>query len=218
MEEIRAEAHYMDGQSARVRPVLTHLSLSARPDDSVLIIRAEDQILERWALITLRERQDQAQAGSMVLTSIDAPDARLMIGDAELIDQIRRSSANLKKSDVGRGAIKKALGWAAGAVAAVFLIVFVIVPALSDQLAVLVPEESERKLGEASINQISWVLGRFSEDEIAFCNAPDGLAALDKMVGRLTPEFETGYELNVRVIDHPLGKRLCGAGRPGGAF
>lgn len=196
--------HYMDGQSAQIRPVVIHLSDAARPDDSVLIIREGDQIVERWPLTEVREKPDQAKTDDLVVTCKTSPDARLIVSHLPLISEIRGSAPNLKRADVNKSTLKKIFIWAGGAVASVLLIVFVIVPALADQLAVLVPEKSERRLGEASIDQISWVLGKFGEEDLGFCDEPDGLAALDKMVDRLTPEFETEYELSVRVLKHPM--------------
>ena len=194
----------MDGHSAKIRPVVVHFSEAARPQDSVIILKEDDQVVERWPVPDVREMPDQAKDDDLVITSKSSPDARLIITSLPLIKEIRSKVPDLSRRDVDKGAVTSILMWAGGAVASVLLIVFVIVPALANQLAVLVPEDSERKLGEASINQISWVLGKFGEEELGFCENPEGLAALDKMVDRLRPEFETGYDLSVRVLEHPM--------------
>jgi len=197
-------AHFMDGKSARVRQVVTRLNLAARSDDSVLILHDGEQVIDRWRLSDLREKPDQANSAGLVLTSISSPDARLMLKDQALINDLRGAAPNLGKQDVAKGTFGRIFKWAAGAIAAVLLIVFVIVPALADRLAVFVPIESERKLGEASIKQISWILGRMDDAELRFCGTPKGTAALDKMIARLLGAFETEYDVTVRVLKHPM--------------
>ena len=197
-------AHFMDGLSARVQPVVARLNLAARSDDSVLIIHDGDQIVARWPLPTLREKSDQAGSEGLVITSNTQPDARLMLSDMELVGALRKSAPNLRKHDIERGTIGRIFKWAGGAIAAVLLIVFVIVPALADRLAEFVPIESERKLGEASIKQISWILGKLDDEELRFCGTPKGTAALNKMVARLSAEFATDYDVTVRVLKHPM--------------
>ncbi len=197
-------AQFMDGHTARVRPVILHLNLAARMDDSVLLLREGDRVLERWALSDVREKPDQAKAGQLVLSCARAPQARVMVTDAQTVAAIRKAAPHLHRRDVPKGTFGRIFKWAGGAVASVLLIVFVIVPALSDQLAVMVPMESERKLGDASIGQISWVLGKMDDTELRFCERPEGVAALDKMVARLGAEFETSYDVSVRVLNHPM--------------
>jgi len=198
------DAHFMDGQSARVRSIIVRLNMAARADDSVLILHDGDQVIARWPLSEVREKTDQANASGLVLTSHSEPDARLIITNETLISDIRRGAPNLRKVDLKRGTLGRIFKWAGGAIAAVLLIVFVIVPALADRLATFVPIESERKLGEATIRQISWILGRMDDQELRFCGTPKGTAALDKMVARLKPQFSTQYDINVRVLRHPM--------------
>ena len=197
-------AHYMDGQTARVRPVALHLNQAARVDDSVLILREGDRIIERWPLLDLREQRDQAKADDLILMSVLNPDARLVVADQNLAQDIRNAAPNLRKNEVEKGTFSKIIKWAGGAIAAVLLIVFVIVPLLADQLAVFIPAESERKLGDATIKQISWFLGKMDDQPIAFCEEPKGLAALEKMATRLNAQYETDYDVSVRVLKHPI--------------
>lgn len=197
-------AEFMDGVTAKVHSALVLLNHSARPGDSALIIRSGDRILDRWALTGLREKAGMADPSKLVLTLDDLPDARLSISDPEVIGQIRAVAPDLSKRDPLKGVYGRIARWAAGAIAAVLLVVFVIVPALSDQLAQLIPTESERKLGEASVRQISWVLSKMGEKEVEFCVAPEGTAALEKMMARFDGKFETSYDVNLRVMKHEM--------------
>lgn len=196
-------ARYMDGQTARVRDVTVHLNLAARADDATLTLRDEGRILEQWRLPELRAKKDQAGRG-MVLTTRDLPDARLSFDDPDMIATLKKNCPDLDRRDVAPGTYRRILLWAGGAISAVLLIVFVIVPALSDQLAELIPVESEQKLGEASVKQISWVLGQMGDKEPKFCSTPEGDAALSKMVNRLSGQFSAHIPITVRVLGHDM--------------
>ena len=203
-QEEQVLGQYLDGTSAQIHAVTIQLSEASNLGDSALIIRNMDQVLARWPLGDLREKRDQAREEGIVLSSMSNPDARLIVPDRTLTAVIRETAPSLNKKDVEKGAYRRILGWAGGAVASVLLIVFVLVPLMSDQLAKYIPVESERKLGEASLKQISWALGRFGGREVSFCETPDGSAALDKMVRRIVGFRDLDYDLSVQVMDHGM--------------
>jgi predicted Zn-dependent protease len=94
------------------------------------------------------------------------------------------------------------LFWGAGAIASVCLILFVIVPALSNTLARYIPIEREIALGKYSLKQIEWLVSD-GEKELR-CNGEAGQAALAKMSTRLKDNFETDYPLEVSVFRHEM--------------
>ena len=206
------DATFVDGQSARVETVTLVVTTSQGAKTKELWIRSGDRVLARWPVEALRRVRDIAEDETMVLRALDAGEARLTLRNPTEIAVILREAANLDKAERAPRQIRKALIWAGGAVASVLVIVFVIVPALAGQLAVLIPPERERQLGEAAIGQLSWVLNRLGDEEIRFCEAAPGLAALDTMTARLRPEFETPYDLSVRVIDHPMVNAFAAPG------
>ncbi|MDA8906202.1 M48 family metallopeptidase [Planktomarina temperata] len=87
--------------------------------------------------------------------------------------------------------------------AAVALMIFVIVPALAGQLAVLIPPEREAKVGSAVLRQIERL---FSEQEAGdwYCTNFEGQMALEQMVQALQQGQEFPYPIQVGVVDHEM--------------
>ncbi len=172
--------------------------------ESKLYVVQEDQVLANWPLSDLRERRDQPSDDAMILSRLRDGLERLTVNDQLAMLALRQSAKNLRKSDVDYAQLRKIIVWAGGAVGAVLMIVFVIVPALAGQLAVLIPAESEQALGEASIGQIQWALSTFSDEPVRFCDQPAGVAAMDSLMARLEPFFETPFPVKLRIIDHDM--------------
>ena len=197
-----SNADYVDGKTARVHAVTVSLL-----DTGLLVEGAPHPV--RWALPNLRAVQDAAEEGALQLSTTDDPVARLTIRDPALMAAVKARAPNLDQVDRNAGQVKKVVAWAMGALASVLLIVFVIVPALASQLAVLIPMERERQLGEAVVGQLTWALERLSGETGAFCGTADGLAALEAMEARLSSGFDTDYDLTVRVFDHPMANAFA---------
>lgn len=189
---------FTDGATAKVWQVDVHVH------GSDLFIVHADKVLQQWPLTDLRERRDQPRDDIMVLSRLRDGLARLTLNDRSAVQAIRHACRDLNKSDVDYGQLRKIGLWAGGAIGSVVLIVFVIVPALAGQLAVLIPPEREQALGEASIEQIQWALGLFGQEPARFCDQPQGVAALDRMMQRLNDHYQAPYPVRVRVIDHAM--------------
>ncbi|MCT8159298.1 M48 family metallopeptidase [Pseudoruegeria sp. SHC-113] len=94
--------------------------------------------------------------------------------------------------------------WALGAVASVALILFVLVPNMANQLATLLPPDGERALGAATLEQIRDALSDDPLAPVAFCESPEGDAALAAMAARLTDGLELAQPLSLHVLDDPM--------------
>lgn len=195
-------ATFVDGKSSRVHPV------EVRIDGNDLLIEGETASAH-WPLSDLREARDAAREDSATIYRAGDDTARLTLRDATMIAALRERAPDLGKADRKPGQLGKVLAWAGGAIASVLLIVFVIVPGLASQLAPLVPMERESQLGEAVIGQLTWALDRFGDQKGAFCTAPDGVAALEKMTNRLAEVIDTDYAFRVRVYDHPMANAFA---------
>lgn len=75
---------------------------------------------------------------------------------------------------------------------------------MADQLARFIPPEGERALGEVTLNQIRNALGPDSVAPVAFCEDPDGMAALDTIRDRLAGGTPLPQDLSVHVLDHEM--------------
>lgn len=194
--EFEAFADYTDGKSAKVE----RLGLELERDALLLEDARGDQM--RWPLAGLRALPDQADRDGIVLFPEHDDLRRLTLRQKEFADRIRAVAPHLNR----RPPVKNwsAIGrWAAGAVASVAVIVFVLVPILANQLAEFIPVEGERALGVATYEQVRKALGENFEPA-RICNAPQGQAALQAMEERLDPGDDLPFPVNVTVLDHPM--------------
>ena len=179
----------------------------------------DDKTLEEtlWPLDTLR----QIEAGSrqLVLTQF-APGhdeqlrdaARLTLTDSAMIAWIRAQAPHLTRRDMKSGTLGKVTLWVGGAMAALGLILFVFLPLASDQLAARFSPEREAAFGDAIAGQVEFALGGKLGEGLT-CDAPAGVAALEKLRLALTSGRDTGYALRLRVLDHDMVNALA---LPGG--
>ncbi|MGH1416113.1 MAG: M48 family metallopeptidase [Pelagimonas sp.] len=179
-------------------PVPVRAEVWIDPQKNALIIRT-DTVEEVWPLTDIRKLQDQADKVRLVLRLRGDPLRRLMLADHCLYPELPR--ANRAAPVTQRG---KLFAWAAGAVASVALIVFVLVPIMANQLAAFIPPEGERALGEVTLEQIRGVIGKDSSSGTQFCTGIAGREALDAMQTRLTTTLDEPPQLSVHVLDHPM--------------
>lgn len=191
MNSFETSGQYFDGETAMSQEVEVRIS-----GNGVAFLRDGEWI--EWPMSDLRCLQDQARDSGMILDLEDNTEARLIIKDRAATKFLWSLPNNLTKRTVSSSMKRKVLVWGAGAVASVCLILFVILPALSDTLARFIPIEREIALGKYTLRQIEWAISDGEEDIV--CANPDGQAALDKMATRLKDNFETDYPLEVRVF------------------
>jgi predicted Zn-dependent protease len=75
---------------------------------------------------------------------------------------------------------------------------------LADNLAGFIPPEGERALGEATFGQIREALDETGLNPLAVCEAPEGVAAIDALVTRLSGERDYQKDVTVSVLDHDM--------------
>lgn len=196
-----ATGKYFDGKSARQLPV--SVTLETRHDTQVLVIQPVEAAEIIWPLNELREVREQARAEGIVLSLGQEGIARLILLDAEAAEIVRDLAPNLGKVVVKKSKLRQLAIWSTGAVASVLIIMFVILPALSNQLATMIPLEREVAIGDVSMGQIHRFLGGNEENDLT-CSNPEGLLALQKMTKRIVGDTEIPYDLQVQVFDHKM--------------
>lgn len=198
-ERLEAQARYFDGETAAPREVIVKFG-----DASLIVLAPNDMPITHWSLAGLR---DLGEGGaSLSLAPGDGGDdetERLTIDDAEMVAAIRAVCPDLRsRPAVKRSRWARALLWAGGALGAVYLIIFHIAPALSDQLAALIPPEAEAAMGEQMAERFA---GLFAEEGGAkFCATPQGDRALKALTNRLESGAGAHVPLVVRVLDHKM--------------
>ncbi|MGJ8547075.1 MAG: M48 family metallopeptidase [Sulfitobacter sp.] len=186
---------YLDGDSPIPHQIELHIDHAAR----CLDILIEGGTLVQWPLGEIRQTRDMAgQAGTVLHWRAD-PTARLLLSNPTLLPHL----PNRLKSAPPKGRARLA-GWAVTAVAAVALQITVLVPFLADRLAVYIPPEGERALGDATFGQIRSALNDSGYEPLALCENPQGLATLEKMKTRLSGHLDLPQEVEIYVLDHPM--------------
>lgn len=172
-----------------------------------------------WPLTDLRKLQDQARTDQIVLTlradaALDSAliePARLTVDDPDLISKIDALCPDLNKRDLPDGTGRKVITRVGMAVAAVVLMIFVILPAMANTLAYVIPIKREVAYGKAVVRQMERFFGGSTAGEL-ICSSPEGDAALAKMIARLTENTPTDYELNVSVMRHEMVNAFAAPG------
>lgn len=198
--DFRAFANFLDGETAAVQ----RAEISIREEGGgVLVIQPPERDPVTWPLDEIRQRPDQAAADVMLLGRAGGDPARLLVDDPDAVAILRARCTGLNRREPTplRGRL---LGWAAGAVASVGLIIFVLVPAIADRLAVLLPPEGEVALGDATFEQIRNAISDRPARPLAICDSPGGAAALAALQARLTDGLDLPYPVQAAVLDHQM--------------
>jgi Zn-dependent protease with chaperone function len=204
MDAFETSGQYFDGKTASSTEVPVVISAQG-----VRFQLGTDWI--SWPMTELRCLQDQARDTGMILDLEDSSEARLIVKDRAATQYLWSLPNELTKRTTPSKMKRRVWFWGISAIAAVCLIMFVIVPILSNTLARYIPIEREVALGKYSLKQIEWVVS--GGDKGLTCNGEQGRAALVKMSKRLKDNFETDYPLEVRVFRH---KEINAFAVPGG--
>lgn len=195
---LRASARLFDGKTAQPRDVVIGIGESA-----LVLLNEQGTAIEHWPLASLKAVR--GGSGEAVQLSPDAEAIeRLVVTDDQMIRAIRQRCPGLERRRTNRNNLGKATLWAVGAVASVLLILFVLVPMLSEQLAEVIPPEREQALGDAVADQLTSLLSTLGDEETPFCEEAEGTAALAKMRDRLMDGVALPYPLRLGVLDSPL--------------
>ncbi|MGC1503288.1 MAG: M48 family metallopeptidase [Sulfitobacter sp.] len=186
-------AAFFDGDSPEPQDV------SLQIVDGMLQIGLQNAGTLHWPIDEVRQLPDVAGRNMVVLRCINDPLARLYVADQTLLNHLPHPTRRAPPKGRGRLAV-----WAAAAVAAVGLQIFVLVPLLADNLAGFIPPEGERALGEATFGQIREALDETGLNPLDVCDGAEGATALDALVKRLGGEDDFSQEISLSVLDHKM--------------
>ena len=197
MTGIYSSGKFFDGKTAKAHEVAVEITRS-----EVRIAKGTQTI--RWPVNEVKALSDQARRQGIVLERVDATEERLVLPDETIATHLRENIPDLFKRNVSGKMKRRVIIWGGGAIASVCLILFVIIPLLANSLAKFIPVEREVAMGNFTIRQIESVFVSAKKGQPKTCTTPQGQAALDKMIARLTPHFENPYPPSVRVMRSPL--------------
>ncbi|MEP2028287.1 MAG: M48 family metallopeptidase [Paracoccaceae bacterium] len=190
-----SDAWFFDGDLARPRAT----SLQVIRDQSELAITADGLEPMIWPTANVRVLPDQVRSDRTVLCLKDDPVARLVVADKLLLSLL----PNKHRRTLPKGG-SRLLAWALAAIASVWVIIGALVPTMADQLAVFIPPDGERALGETTLGQIRAALDETGLEPIAFCEETAGVEALSRMKSKLTANLDLGNDVSVHVLDHKM--------------
>lgn len=214
---MQAAGRFFDGESGQ------RLDVDLAVDTAAETLRLSHPELplgsQYWPLDAIRALADHARTDQVVLTlradaALDSGlirTARLTVEDADMISILTRLCPDLKRRDVAQGTGRKVATRVGLAAAALGLMIFVILPAMANTLATLIPIEREVAYGKTVVNQMERFLGGKEVGGLA-CTNPDGRAALDKMTARLTEAGDLRYDLNIGVFNHKMVNAFAAPG------
>ncbi|MEO1468561.1 MAG: M48 family metallopeptidase [Pseudomonadota bacterium] len=203
---LETQGRYFDGESARAKEVIVGLG-----QRSIVIFGHGDVAIAHWPLGALRASRGGGIGELTLMPGFDSGE-QLIIDDPEMIRIVKKVCPRLYRSPGRNKGVRRAVVWGGLAVGSVATIVFVIMPAMADRLAPMVPFERARALGDASVQQQAAFLARSSRFEDGLCDGPKGRAALDKMTARLMPHADLPYPTRVDVLDSEIVNATASGG------
>lgn len=196
MERFETSGEFFDGETANSTQVPVVISGEG-------VSFEIDGAWYEWPMTDLRCLQDQARDSGMILDLEDETEARLIIKDRAATKFLWSIPNNLKTRKTSSKMKKRVAFWGVAAVVSVCLILFVVVPSMSNTLAKYIPLDREIAMGKYALRQIEWAVSK-SDDQELTCKGSQGVKALEKMSKRLKDNFETDYPLDVRVFRHEM--------------
>jgi len=198
MDLVNAPATFFDGETALRHDVLLNIRNS-----NLEISKADGSVIEAWSLNRLRRIRDMGSRRAIVLYLMDDDrEARISLSRIEDVVALKTHAPLLDKRPSAAPHIRKIAIWASAALAAIVLMIFVIIPGLSNQLAAFIPPEREEAIGKTVLAQIERFMGEGEEDWT--CRTNDGQAALKAMTARMLGGYDIPYDLKVSVVDSDM--------------
>ncbi|SOH92463.1 Peptidase family M48 [Monaibacterium marinum] len=189
-------ARYFDGYSGKPRQVTIAVGTST------LAISALDdgRQIENWAFSDLRALPGGVKDGVFTLARKQG-DARVECDDSVLLRDLRRQVRGLTRGPMRRRGTGRIALWAGGAVGALGVMIFALIPRLAVGLTDLIEPSIEMQMGDQVRGRLADISPFLMQDRSRACVAPEGRKALSLMVARLTEDMDLPYALQVEVWD-----------------
>ena len=195
---LEAQGRYFDGQSAQATEVTVGFG-----ERSLVMMDRNRVAIAHWPLASLHAISLRKDSTAQ-LVPYAGSDERLLISDQVMLRALQKVCPDLHRRKVDHSGVRRAGVWAVGAVMSLLVIVFLLMPALAAQLAVLIPPEREQQLGDTVIDQMQSFFELATGERPEICNDLKGQEALDRMTARLSADLDLPYPLRVGVVNHSM--------------
>jgi predicted Zn-dependent protease len=183
-------ARFFDGSSSAPQPAAATLAA-----DGIAIATAGG--VQTWpyaALCLLEEAYDDRPVR---LRSLAAGNARLVVDAPDFLSALAAWAPHLRRLDRrGRRTGPAAAGWTAGVIGAIAAVYFGL-PVAAGPLAAVIPLAWEMRLGDMARDSLFAELGK----DVRACDAPEGVAALERLTARLSATMPSRYAWHIEVLD-----------------
>ena len=200
-QPITASGRYYDGKVAAGRHVLLTVA-----DRSLGISTPGRQLIDTWALSEINPVEPDDTGTARIGRTGSA--ATVACDDAALLAALQSGAGGARRHRTSNW--PKVAAWICGALAAVALFFWFGLPLIAHRAAQSLPEAWERKLGVSAAEQIAGILSRRNPQA---CDAAEGQAAMNRLVGQLTAATPPRLPIHVRVVDTDMVNALT---LPGG--
>ena len=196
------DARYNDGITAKTRAVRVEIvgaGLSMRS--------AEGDLLDEWPAQDIRLIERPGTPGPIRLGCGEHDLARLTIDDHSVLPVLVTAFPALKRQHrIGLRTVLKVGGWTIAAAASVVLLVQVIIPQLAVQLAAIVPQSVQTRIGSQVADQLIWALAKLGGKRVAdmACTAPAGIRAMEALENSLSQHVPGDIDFQVQTVDAGL--------------
>jgi predicted Zn-dependent protease len=207
-------ASFLDGVSAARQAV----TIEPTGDLQALAITLADGSVILWPFDRLREISGGSDRARLTLALSAAEDdetgretARLVVTDPAAVAWFRGKVRTLDTRDIRTGTGRKVALWLGGAVVAVGLMLFVILPAMADYMAAHLPVEAETALGQTVMKQVEVMVGDGSGRDLV-CRDEKGLAALARLQDRLSAGATLAQPITLSAFDSEMVNAFAAPG------
>ena len=197
---MRYSANYYDGVTARAQPVAVTVT-----DAGIIILGVHGTVLAQWPAgrVVLVEL---SRDGEPVRLGLDGTTARLIVDAPGMMEALRPVAPQLyRRVRLSWRGLAKIVAWAGAAVVSVAVILFVIVPSLSRQMAAATPDAVRQRIGTATLSQLArlFPIDRSGPPHMrrAYCGYDRGRNALGAMMARLTADMAEPPALRMVVVN-----------------
>ncbi|QDL92253.1 hypothetical protein FDP22_10975 [Paroceanicella profunda] len=188
---------YYDGFEDHPREVVVKFG-----EATLTLLSTNDLPITHWALASLRRLPDSPPDGPLRLSPGPESDERLELSDPDMIEALTLVCRDLDGTPQPRNRRALKLIGGAGLLAAALVALYLAVPMMAVQIALLLPQARQQLLGRAMVQDLRTDLG--DGTPLRMCDAPEGVRALTRMMTRLTRGDAAGGRVTVQVFDHPM--------------
>ncbi len=194
----RYPARYYDGRTARARDVWIEVAPAG-----IGIRSADGAHVASWAAdrVVLVERPG---GGEPVRLGLDGTAARLIVEDRAVLEALGPIASNVsKRARMSGRDIARVAAWAGAAVASAAVVIVVLVPLFSAQLASATPGSLKLRLGLVTLDRLATIVAALDRGSKGgrYCGGAGGLKVLNLMADRIVAGMSDAPALRLVVLN-----------------